>query len=29
MNLLRNADNFKEVWHKKISEIDMIRKQFE
>ena len=28
-NILKNADNFKEAWYRKISEIDMIRKQFE
>ena len=27
-NILKNADNFKEAWYRKISEIDMIRIQF-
>ncbi len=27
-NILKNADNFKEAWYRKISEIDMIRRQF-
>lgn len=29
MCILKNADNFKEVWLRKIKEIDLTRKQFE
>ena len=29
MRILRDANNFKKIWHRKISEIDLIRKKIE